>query len=115
MSYVWVGIQCRAMEQTAAEKRKASSAGSSIRGCLAAFTGRNMDREEMKHKYRGWHSMNEERELAEKWAAKVHLRASDNPVMVPPKPEFLEKYPPLSRSDDGMWPTSRRDYFERTQ
>jgi hypothetical protein len=29
---------------------------------------------------------------AEKWAARVHLRASDNIVRVPPKSKFLERY-----------------------
>ena len=30
-----------------------------------------------------------QREEAEKWAAKTHLKASDNNVRVPPKPLFL--------------------------
>lgn len=29
---------------------------------------------------------------AEHWAAKTHLRASDNPVVVPPKPVFLKRW-----------------------
>ena len=35
----------------------------------------------------------EESALAEEWANKSYLRASDNPVRVPPKPEFLKAYP----------------------
>jgi hypothetical protein len=31
-------------------------------------------------------------EAAKKWAAKMHLYASDNIVRVPPKPEFLKRY-----------------------
>ena len=31
-------------------------------------------------------------ELAETWAAKYYLRASDNIVRVPKQPEFLEQY-----------------------
>ena len=30
--------------------------------------------------------------LAERWAAATHLRASDNPVVVPPKPDVLNGY-----------------------
>lgn len=30
--------------------------------------------------------------LASDWAAKTHLRASDNPVRVPPMPEFLKRF-----------------------
>ena len=34
----------------------------------------------------------EDRELAEIWALKTHLRASDNPVRVPPRPAILDGY-----------------------
>ncbi len=36
---------------------------------------------------RGW--TKRQVEAAEKWAASVHLEASDNIVRVPPKPKFL--------------------------
>lgn len=39
----------------------------------------------------------ERRERIEKWAAAVHLRASDNIVRVPPRPRF--KHKTLSASD----------------
>lgn len=38
---------------------------------------------------------------AEKWAAKTHLRASDNPVRVPPRPAWLPE--PWRGPDDGLW------------
>ena len=34
---------------------------------------------------------NDKREKVVKWAGKVHLRASDNIVRVPPKPKFKSK------------------------
>jgi hypothetical protein len=34
----------------------------------------------------------EQCELAEDWASRYYLRASDNIIKVPKKPEFLEQY-----------------------
>lgn len=48
----------------------------------------------------GW--TEEQRELAAKWAAKTHLRASDNIVRVPPCPEHVRKL--LDVDTTGIWP-----------
>lgn len=49
----------------------------------------------------------EQQTTATSWASLVHLRASDNDVEVPPKPEFLNKYPAcasLEPADILRWP-----------
>lgn len=38
---------------------------------------------------------------AEHWAAKTHLRASDNPVRVPPRPTWLPE--PWRGGGGGLW------------
>lgn len=43
----------------------------------------------------------EQRKLAETWAAKTHLRASDNPVRVPPRPSFLDGYEFKAKHETG--------------
>lgn len=41
----------------------------------------------------------EESAAAEAWASKSYIRASDNPVRVPPKPDFLKRYPTVDTFD----------------
>lgn len=49
-----------------------------------------------------------QREKAEKWAARSHLRASDNDIFVPKRPSFLDMYDSYTRalakkSKDDPW------------
>lgn len=49
----------------------------------------------------------EQREQAEKWAAKLHLRASDNPVRVPPEPEHVAAFDPRRTAKASSWVCER--------
>lgn len=43
----------------------------------------------------------DQRNEAQKWAGKVHMRAADNIVRVPPRPDFLPD--PAPREMTGIW------------
>jgi hypothetical protein len=54
---------------------------------MLSLVGRKLSRSA----FRQWTS--KQRAAAEKWAAATHLRASDNPVHVPPMPACVKRLP----------------------
>lgn len=57
---------------------------------MLLLVGRDLSRE----KFNAWSQA--ERNKAERWAAATHLRASDNPVKVPPLPAHVSVLPEVT-------------------